>query len=108
MPFAQQRYTEIATILAARLVSDSSKFRIRKNVRQVNCLAFQDNSSGNSSATGHDRVLLGKFHEFIGHATGCRQFEHAVFGTPNGCYIGLAEMHTGLDQRIEHCLQVER
>jgi hypothetical protein len=59
-PFFGQWNTETAAVVATRIVSDASEFRIGQNIPYVNDFTLQNHSPGNRSVVGNDRVLLGK------------------------------------------------
>src|ERR1700733_11063403 len=97
----------MAAISAARLIANSREFRVGQNVGYVGGLAFQEDAPGNRSASGHDRILLGKLLEFIGMAAAFGQPQHVAGGPPYVDGVGIAEVHRGFDQRIEDGLQIE-
>ena len=102
--FAQEGDAEHGAIVGLFLDFDHRVFRIRKNVRHMNCLAKYNRSPDHAPSPWLVRDALEKLVQFRGKTVGRSVIISRAFLTRNGSHIRLAKPRGRLSQRIEHRL----
>jgi hypothetical protein len=83
------------------------QIRIAENIRHVDGAALQERSSANGVAARRNRIPPGEILKFTREAALRRYFQYAAVRTPNGRRVARTKAHRGLDQSIEHGLQIK-
>ena len=105
--FAQQRHAEGSVLAGKRNRFSHRVFGIGRNIENLYRAALQHRAAGHRAAIRPDRVLLQKFDVVGGKADRSASPIDVAIPAQDEGHLGVAQMRGGLDQRVEHGLQVE-
>src|SRR6202035_2592533 len=100
--FAQKRDAEMRAISTPLLDFAKTVFGIGQNIRNLNGLAFHQDTSRHRSASNVKRHAFDKFAEFYRVAVARRSTETVISGAKDLSHICFAQSRCRFDERIEH------
>ena len=104
---AQQRHAERSALTGQRDRFAHRVFGIGGDVGDLHRVAFERDAAGDRASVDRDRVLLEEFDILVAEADGSAGAVHVAFAAQDERHLGIAQKRRGVDQRIQHRLQVE-